>query len=215
MDEHINVTTKSLTLFEKIINFKSFMLFLALALFLDICSLLLFKNNFLITFINFDIEYKAIYYFIFLLLFGFLMAVCCPSLRILTEFGISFFYKNNDDEDYFNSKDYKYIDSLKQQANKNKDIYLLSLVEKEESINKEIKQELNIYFAVGVFSLFDIAMDNSLLNYVYLLMQGTTGIFFLIYSLLFLIFFVTIGMHFWISIKPSQLEKIYLPNYDE
>lgn len=215
MDEHINITTKSLTLFEKIINFKSFMLFLALALFLDICSLLLFKNNFLITFINFDIEYKAIYYFIFLLLFGFLMAVCCPSLRILAEFVISFFYKNNDDEDYFNSKDYRYIDSLKQQANKNKDTYLLSLVEKEESINKEIKQELNIYFSVGVFFFFDIAMDNSLLNYIYQLMQGTTGILFFIYSLLFLIFFVAIGMYFWISIKPSQLEKMYLPNYDE
>lgn len=223
MDEkNMDTGSKGLSLIEKIIVFKYYSLFLTIIFALDIFCLIAYKKNILDQFSNLkDNTFPFIYIVFFVIFFGFIMTICVPFLRNIIQSFFSYVAEHINDDDDMNrhsvSKDYVYVFAARKRAIETKDSFILSLVEKEEAMINEDERKLNILFALGGLCIFEFVINwsNNIIIYFYNLIQQETGIVFYLYNAMGLLFIGTITFLFWISIKPSSLEKMYLPESKE
>lgn len=197
---------------EKSTDFKYFTLISSIIFSLDIFCIIVYKENIIKTFINFDslVNTKEYVYFaVFFVIFSFLITSFFPTVRFAIK--SIFLYFNKFDNLIDTNKDYKSLSSVKDEAIQKKDKFLFSLVEKEEIEYLEMEKKLNISFALGLFIVIDwLINDNSLVNFSYDLIQNTNGIFYFFYTTMSLIYLIIIAFWFHISLKYNP-NKIYLP----
>jgi len=106
------------------------------------------------------------------------------------------------------------VGSVKKEALKTKDTFLLSLVEKEEAENKEYEIDLNISFSLGLLLIFDYLLSNdiqSVSSYFISLYEKLSGILYFTYLCMIIIFIITVAFWLYVSLQPYKIEKIYLP----
>lgn len=214
----MDVSSKGFSLVERIIVFKYYSLFLTIIFAIDIFCLVAYKKNLLDQFSNlsentFPFIHHIVWFFI---LFGFIMTVCFPLLRVIMRYFYSLILvSNNNDENL--STDYVYIDLARRRAIETRDSFVLGLVEKEEAMIKEDERILNILFALGALFIFEFVIDgsNNIVIYFYNLIKQETGVMLHLYNAMSVIFVGTIILCFWVSIQSVSLTKMYLPEDKE
>lgn len=216
MDVIKTISDKGMSSLGKMIEFRHFTLVWSILFSLDIFCILIYNQN-LIDLFNSSNEksFEIIYFFLFIAFFTFFMTLFFPTLRYLIRTIILLMIHDTNNE---KGKDYKYLFSVKKTALQNKDSFLLSLVEKKESENKEFEIDLNISFALGLLTFFDYLIGTniqSISNYFINLSEQLSGILYIIYLLIITVFIVIMGFWFYMSLQPYQIEEIYLPENDE
>jgi len=213
----MDVSSKGFSLVERIIVFKYYSLFLTIIFAIDIFCLVAYKKNLLDQFSNLsENTFPFIHIVWFFILFGFIMTVCFPLLRVIMRYLYSLILVSNNNDENLN-KDYVYIDLARKRAIKTKDSFVLGLVEKEEAMIKEDERILNILFALGALFIFEFVIDrsNNIVTYFYNLIKQETGVILYLYNAMSVIFVGTIILCFWVSLQPVSLTKMYLPEDKE
>lgn len=213
----MDASSKGLSLAERIIVFKYYSLFLTIIFALDIFCLVTYKKNILDQFSNLsENTFPFIHIVWFFILFGFIMTVCFPLLRVIMRYLYSLILVSNNNDENLN-KDYVYIDMARRRAIETRDSFVLGLVEKEEAMIKEDERILNILFALGALFIFEFVIDrsNNIVIYFYNLIKQETGVILHLYNAMSVIFVGTIILCFWVSIQPVSLTKMYLPGDPE
>ncbi|MDN5087127.1 hypothetical protein O8C74_08590 [Aliarcobacter butzleri] len=216
MDALKLIGNKGLSSFEKIIEFRHFTLIWSFIFALDIFCIIVYKQNFISVFstTNFK-DFEMVYLILFIGLFTFLMTLFFPTLRYILRTIIFLIYNDTSTE---KNTDYKYLFSVKKEALKTKDSFLASLVEKKEIENKNLEIDLNISFALSTLVIVDYFLSSdiqSISSYLISLSENISGIFYITYLFMIIVFIVILGFWLYTSLLPYQIEKIYLPDDEE